>query len=441
MIESSTAMLAGVLGLLAFFEPCTIATHGLFAEYAHRRPRGACCQSLLAVWAIRTLLLMVLFAVPVLAFEPISLSVQAQSIGLLALGSLYLISRRIVLPVPHIELARLIPHAHRLGQAARLGLTIPACVIPLLLVVGVAVQRTGSLTAAVVAALLFAGLFNLPMALAARDGLTPGTRDLFARSARAAPYVTATLLFSLALWLWLPELDLGRHGLDQAFSRADLAGLVVGFFAGLLFSFNPVAFAAIPMVLAYVTREHEARRAHRLAMAFIAGMILTHVALGVAAGLGGQWAQGLLGRHWGLVLGPVLILLGLIWAGWLRLSLPWFRLRARPVSGAAGAFLLGFPFSVAVCPFCAPALMVALTASASLQSPSYGATLLLSFALGRSLPILLGAWAMSWLESLRVMMRYQRLFEIAGGVVLILTGLYLINEYTFWIDYTRWLGD
>ena len=34
MIEPSIAMLAGVLGLLAFFEPCTIATHGLFAEYA-----------------------------------------------------------------------------------------------------------------------------------------------------------------------------------------------------------------------------------------------------------------------------------------------------------------------------------------------------------------------------------------------------------------------
>jgi len=69
----------------------------------------------------------------------------------------------------------------------------------------------------------------------------------------------------------------------------------------------------------------------------------------------------------------------------------------------------------------------------------YGAVLLFSFALGRSLPILLGAWAMSWLESLKVMMRYQRIFERIGGVVLILTGLYLLNEYTFWIDYTQWL--
>ncbi len=441
MIELSIPILAGALGLLAFFEPCTIATHGLFAEYAHRRLQGACCQNLFTVWLTRTLLLLVLFGAPVLLVAPVSLSVSAQSIGLLVLGSVYLLSRRIVLPVPHIEFARLIPGGRRLGRAVGLGLTIPACVIPLLLVVGVAVLQSGSPGAAALAAILFAGLFNLPMMLAARDGLTPGTRDLFSRSARAAPYVTATLLFSLALGLWLPELDLGRHGLDQAFSQADLAGLAVGCFAGLVFSFNPVAFAAIPMVLAYVTREHEPGRAHRLAMAFISGMILTHVVLGVAAGLGGQWAQGLLGRQWGLVLGPLLILLGLIWAGWLRFSLPWFRLRAKPVSGAAGAFMLGGPFSVAVCPFCAPALMVALAASASLNSPLYGAVLLFSFALGRSLPILAGAWAMSWLESLKVMMRYQRMFEVTGGVVLILTGLYLLNEYTFWIDYTQWLRN
>ncbi len=441
MIEFSLLMLAGTLGLLAFFEPCTIATHGLFAEYAHRRPRGACCQGLLTVWLVRTLLLLFLFGVPVLLFAPVPLSPSARSIGLVVIGSVYLISRRIVLPVPHLQFARLIPGGHRLGRAVELGLIIPACVIPLLLVVGVAVQQSGSLAAAALAATVFSGLFSLPMALATREGLTPATRDLFSRSARAAPYVTATLLFSLALGLWLPELDLGRHGLAQAFSQADLVGLLVSFLAGLVFSFNPVAFAAIPMVLAYVTREREPERAHRLALAFIAGMILTHVVLGVAAGLGGQWAQGLLGRQWGLVLGPLLILLGVIWAGWLRLSLPWFRLRAKPVTGAAGAFLLGFPFSVAVCPFCAPALMVALAASASLQSPWYGAALLFSFALGRSLPILVGAWAMSWLESLKVMMRYQRLFEVFGGVVLILTGLYLLNEYTFWIDYTRWLGS
>ncbi|HEC06882.1 MAG TPA: cytochrome C biogenesis protein, partial [Thiolapillus brandeum] len=43
--------------------------------------------------------------------------------------------------------------------------------------------------------------------------------------------------------------------------HASLAGLGLAFLAGFLFSFNPVSFASIPVVLAYVTKAHEERRA------------------------------------------------------------------------------------------------------------------------------------------------------------------------------------
>ena len=54
---------------------------------------------------------------------------------------------------------------------------------------------------------------------------------------------------------------------------------------------------------------------------FIAGMVLTHVVLGAAAGLGGVGAQSLIGRYRGLLLGPWLILSGAMWPGWVRLPL------------------------------------------------------------------------------------------------------------------------
>jgi len=101
------------------------------------------------------------------------------------------------------------------------------------------------------------------------------------------------------------------------------------------------------------------------------------------------------------------------------------------VTGIWGAFLLGIPFSVAVCPFCTPALLVTLTASAAIGSISFGFSLLLSFAIGRSIPVILGAWSMGWLESLNILSRYQKAFEIVAGFVLVLTGLYLLNEYFF----------
>ncbi len=218
-----------------------------------------------------------------------------------------------------------------------------------------------------------------------------------------------------------------RSALDQASPLA----LAIGFAAGFIFSFNPVAIAAIPVTLAYVTKAYEPRRALRLGGAFIAGLIVTHVLLGVAAALGGEGVSRVLGREWGLVLGPVLIVLGLMWPGWIKFRPPWFAMRARRVAGAWGAFALGVPFSIAICPACTPALVVMLTAAAGVGSATFGFLLLLAFALGRSVPIILGAWAVGWLESLKVLTRWQKVFEIAGGLTLIASGAYLINEYLF----------
>lgn len=110
---------------------------------------------------------------------------------------------------------------------------------------------------------------------------------------------------------------------------------------------------------------------------------------------------------------------------------PALRFTAKRATSLWGAFSLGVPFSVAICPVCTPALIVLLGVVAGAGSPVFGTTLLLAFALGRAIPIVLGAWAVGWLESLKGLSRAQKPFEIAGGVVLILTGLYMLNAYFF----------
>lgn len=223
------------------------------------------------------------------------------------------------------------------------------------------------------------------------------------------------------------------NALQTTLEQASLASLGVGFTAGFLFSFNPVALAAIPVSLAYVTKAHDTRRAVLFGAMFIAGMIVTHALMGLAAGSGGQWVQKLMGREWGLVLGPLLILLGLMWPGWIRLPLPAIAFRARRASSGWGAFLLGIPFSVAICPFCTPALVILLGVAGGIGSPLFGATLLLAFALGRAVPIILGAWAVGLLESLKPLQHSQKIFEIIGALLLVLSGLYMLNAYFVFI--------
>jgi cytochrome c-type biogenesis protein len=223
------------------------------------------------------------------------------------------------------------------------------------------------------------------------------------------------------------------ESLRSTLEQASVASLAMGLAIGFLFSFNPVALASIPVSLAYVTKAHETRRAVLFGSMFILGMILTHIVLGLAAGLGGAWMQRVIGRQWGLVLGPLLIVMGLAWPGWIKLPLPQIPLRAKRAASTWGALALGASFSIAVCPACTPALVILLGIAAGVGSPLFGMLLLLAFALGRAVPVILGATAIGWLENLSVLRHSQKAFEIAGGVVLILTGLYMLNAYYFWI--------
>lgn len=438
-MSSLLLITAALLGALAFFEPCTIATHTLFSARAHQQSNTGCCRSLLAVWLSRSILLSGLLVSVVVFIDAPAWGAYTPSIILSAMATIYIVSRFVYLPIPHLAFYKLLPGGKQLPHAMQLGLTLPACTIPLVIVVAGISMTVGSINMAVLAGLLFAGLFTLPIAIASLRGIHADGAELLQRAAKASPFITAILLYGLAIALLPPMINIDPASLKAMLTEASLLGIGMGFLAGLVFSFNPVSFASIPVVLAYVTLAHdkqqEERNALRLGGAFVAGMLLTHTLLGAVAALGGDWAQQVMGREWGLFLGPLLILLGLIWTGWLKLRLPWLAMRGKKVSGSWGAFLLGIPFSVAVCPFCTPALLVTLTASAAIGSVPFGAGLLLAFAVGRSIPIIIGAWSMGWLESLRMFSRHQKVVEIIAGVTLIFTGLYLLNEYLFFIEH------
>jgi len=225
------------------------------------------------------------------------------------------------------------------------------------------------------------------------------------------------------------EGDALRHAVEAIGPVA----LGIGFLTGLVFSFNPVALAAIPVSLAYVTRARQRDQAFKLGTMFVVGMLLTHLAIGAIAGFGGHWVELVIGRWWGLVIGPVLILLGLLWPGWLRLPLPPIALRARRPAGPAGALLFGAVFSVAICPICTPALVVLTGVAVASGSALLGALLLLAFALGRVVPVVSGAWAVGWIKNRPALNAYRKWFEVAGGLVLIASGLYMLNAYYFWV--------
>jgi cytochrome c-type biogenesis protein len=76
--------------------------------------------------------------------------------------------------------------------------------------------------------------------------------------------------------------------LQATLEQAGIAALAAAMLAGFLFSFNPVALAAIPVSPAYVTRAGDPRRTVLFGGMFVLGMIVVHASLGLAAGFGGN---------------------------------------------------------------------------------------------------------------------------------------------------------
>lgn len=427
---------AGIMGLLVLFETGAIAAHILYRQRQNVSVNNASYhQNLLTVWFTRAVLFAGMFIFAVLLTDSPTWDNYTPSIFLTAMSILYIGLRFIYSRVSDVKLFKLIPSKKKSSAAIQLGLTFPICSVPLLIVMVVIAITVDSIGWALTAGFLFATMFTLPMNLISRNGIDEIREKLLRYGSKINPYIITMLLLGAAFYLLIPSIDINPVSLKQILMSANWTSISVAFIAGFIFSFNPVSFASIPVMLAYVTKAHEQQRAVVMGAAFVVGTIVTHVVLGVAAALGGEWVQGIMGRYWGLFLGPVLIVMGLVWAGVLNISLRWFAVKGQKATGLWGAFLLGIPFSVAICPFCTPALMVVLTASAAIASVPFGFFLLFAFALGRSIPIMLGVLSMGWLESLQTLSQQQKVLEVIAGMVLIMTGLYMLNEYFFIVGY------
>lgn len=193
---------AGLLGALSFFEPCTIATHTLFSARSHGESRRRCCTGLIALWVSRSMLAVGLLVLAVFAISPPRWGTVVPSVALAVMASVYLVSRFLYIPVPHLEFHKLLPGGERLPHAVQLGLTLPACTLPLFVIILALAVTVDSLTVATIAGLLFASLFTLPTAIAAMTGLSASGRHFLHVSAVATPFITAVLLFGAAIYLW-----------------------------------------------------------------------------------------------------------------------------------------------------------------------------------------------------------------------------------------------
>lgn len=168
---------------------------------------------------------------------------------------------------------------------------------------------------------------------------------------------------------------------------------------------------------------------------FVAGFTAVFVLFGVLAG-----SLGSLVNEWSdpitRVLGVVVVLMGLVFLGWMPFAQRERRLHLAPTAGLWGAPLLGVVFGLGWAPCIGPTLVAVYTLALDEASAGRGAVLSVAYCLGLGLPFLLIALALDRsARVLRVLRERRRLIQQIGGAVLVLVGLALVSGlWTAWTN-------
>jgi len=213
--------------------------------------------------------------------------------------------------------------------------------------------------------------------------------------------------------------------------------LAAAFALGVVTSFSPCPMTANVAAVVFLTQPGPGRRAWKAGLAYAGGRMAAYGVLGVAVLLllGGGDGGGLarfLQRYANQLLGPVLILAGMVLTGllrpWTSLSFAGPRAHRHATGGWLGAFALGALLALSFCPTSATLFFGGLL---GLWTPSGGvwlAVLLpLAFGLGEALPVLLTTLlsrsATAAMKVFRRLRQLDRIVRALGGMILITIGM------------------
>ena len=210
-----------------------------------------------------------------------------------------------------------------------------------------------------------------------------------------------------------------------------LLGYALVFLGGVLTSMGPCNMTMVPLIIGFISgsRDISRRKAFSISLVFVTGLSITFMLLGVIAALMG----GLIGggtRLWYYLVAFICIIVGLQMTGVISLTFPtWFGgIREKiKTKGLTGALLLGL-VSGLVASQCATPVLAAIVTYVIAKEASiiYGASLLLLYAFGRGIPIILAGTFSAILKNFQSLGKWSTKIEKIGGVIIIFVGFYFL---------------
>lgn len=233
----------------------------------------------------------------------------------------------------------------------------------------------------------------------------------------------------------MTPLDLATWA-ETAVGGSMALALPVAFMAGLVSFFSPCVVPLLPGYLSYATGlgaaevvEGSQHRSRMLAGAslFVLGFAVVFVITGVVAGSAGRMLaeyRDVITR----VLGVLIIMLGLIFAGVLPIGQRELRIHWIPAVGVAAAPLIGVVFALGWTPCLSPTLGVVVNLGFNEGTAIRGGLLGFVYALGLGIPFVIAGLAFTKMAGAVAFLRErQQLIMRIGGILMIIVGVLLVT--------------
>ena len=227
--------------------------------------------------------------------------------------------------------------------------------------------------------------------------------------------------------------------LSKALEAGSLLALAAAFGWGVLsILLSPCHLASIPLVVGFVSvqKDKKTKKAFFISFMFALGILLTILIVGFITGLLGRMLGdlGLMAKIGNIIVAVVLLIVAAYMLG--LISLDFLQVGNKPAlqrKGEGTAFLMGLIFGISVgpCTFAYMAPMLAFTFKSAANNMFFAIILLVAFAIGHSLVIILaGGFSnivqryLNWNEKSKGLTIIKKIC----GVLLIAAAVYIITQ-------------
>jgi cytochrome c biogenesis protein CcdA len=220
--------------------------------------------------------------------------------------------------------------------------------------------------------------------------------------------------------------------------------VIAAFFIGLMMAISPCPMATNITAIAYISKKLEkGKKTLAVGLFYALGRTVTYVAIAafiVWFGLNMQAISFILREYGEKLLGPLLILIGVVMLDIFKINLPKGSSKLNEIKeklskeGFVGSFILGAVFSLAFCPFSAVLFFgmlipLAINSSDAIVIPAV-------FAMATSLPVIIFSlilvYSVSTLSSVvNQVQTFERWMRRIVSIVFILVGVYYTVSVTF----------